>query len=898
MWLIVLLVLFLTKPSGLVCYPVMRSARLRFAAGQARDRIPGPSGIEDAMTFVRLPRTVVPSRYDIHIEPDLSAATFAGEETIEVRICEPTREIVLNAADLAIGAAAIEGHGRRLLGAIELDEPAERAVLRFTEPLQPGTWRLFLTFSGILNDKLRGLYRSTFGAADGCKATLAVTQFEATDARRAFPCWDEPAFKAIFRLTLVVDEELAAISNAPIASVQPVPGRAKKAVAFSPTIPMSTYLVAFVIGTLEPTGSGAVDGVPIRVWGVPGKGHLANFALQVAAFSLRFFRDYYDVPYPGNKLDLIAIPDFAFGAMENLGAITFRETALLVDETSATHGELARVAHVVAHEIAHMWFGDLVTMAWWNGLWLNEAFATFMEVLAVDAWKPAWRRWDQFGVSRAAAFLTDGLRSSRPIEFDVGAPKDAEAMFDVLTYEKGGAVLRMLEQYLGPATFRVGVRRYLAAHRFANAETTDLWKAIGEASGQPIPDVMDGWIFRQGYPLVTVERESAADSVRFGQRPFRYLRYGGDAETWHLPITYRARVNGDILHGRLLLSTAEARVRFPGRPDWVVANEGGHGFYRVHYAPELLASLLATPAETMTPIERFNLVNDAWAEAVAGTLPASAFLDLAARFVGETDRHVWTPLLASLGYLARVVSPVLRLPLERLTRARLGDVTARLGWSPRVEEDELVRELRGEVLRAIGTFGNDERAQHAAWERYATTGNPAALDPNVLTAVLVIVAHTGGEAEYAEFLARFKSAKTPQEEQRYLRALPDFRSPELVRRTLDLSLSGEVRTQDAPFLVRDLLMGAHSRELAWGFVKEHWEEMERRYPSQSGIRRLCEGITGLATPALERDVRAFFATRNVAFGGKTLLQYLERLRVAVAFQERETAPLEVYLARF
>jgi puromycin-sensitive aminopeptidase len=217
----------------------------------------------------------------------------------------------------------------------------------------------------------------------------------------------------------------------------------------------------------------------------------------VAAFSLRIFPDYYGIPYPGEKLDLIAIPDFAFGAMENLGAITFRETALLVDERAATHTELTRVAHVVAHEIAHMWFGDLVTMAWWNGLWLNEAFATFMEILAVDAWKPAWGLWGSFGASRAAAFLVDGLRSSRPIEFEVVAPKDAEAMFDVLTYEKGGAVLRMLEQYLGAEVFRDGVRRYLAAHQFSNAETTDLWKSLGEAAGQPIPAVMDGWIFRQ-----------------------------------------------------------------------------------------------------------------------------------------------------------------------------------------------------------------------------------------------------------------------------------------------------------------------------------------------------------------------------------------------------------------
>jgi puromycin-sensitive aminopeptidase len=852
------------------------------------------------MTSHRLPTHVVPDRYDIEISVDIADCRFAGRETVEIAVREAAPEIVLNAADLTIRDVVVQDDaGHRLEGAVRLDEAAERAVLRFPEPLQPGTWRLSLAFEGVLNDKLRGFYRSTYRAADGTPAAMAVTQFEATDARRAFPCWDEPAFKAVFQVTLTVEDGLTALSNTAAIRTRPLPATRQQAVTFALTIPMSTYLVAFVVGRLESSEAVTVSGIPIRVWAAPGKQRLAAFALGVAAFALPFFQAYFGEPYPGDKLDLIAIPDFAFGAMENLGAITFRETALLIDAHAATHAEQTRVAHIVAHEIAHMWYGDLVTMAWWNGLWLNEAFATFMEVLAVDAWKPAWERWDHFGVSRSAAFLTDGLQSSRPIEFDVVAPKDAEAMFDVLTYEKGGAVLRMLEQYLGPDNFRAGVRRYLAAHQFANAETTDLWKAIGEACGQPIPEMMDGWIFRQGYPLVTAETEGAGEAVRFSQRPFRYLRDDGDTKAiWHVPITYRARVNGEIVHARLLLSAEDARVRLANRPDWVVANEGGHGFYRVRYGPELLASLLAAPAETMTPIERFNLVNDAWAETLAGTLPAFAFLDLSGHFTGETNRHVWTPLLASLGFLARVVPPDLRPSLERLTRARLSTAKTWLGWSPRPDESELVRELRGEILRALGTLGNDEEVQRAARDRYAPGGEMSTLDPNVRAAILAIVAHTGGEIEYAEFLTRFKAAETPQEEQRYLRALADFRSPELIRRTLDLSLNGQVRTQDAPFLARDLLMGVHSRERAWAFVKEHWEQMERLYPSQSGLRRLCEGITGLVTPALEADVRAYFATRNVAFGGKTLLQYLERLRVAVRFREREEASLRAYLARF
>lgn len=851
------------------------------------------------MTAIRLPRHVVPTRYAIRIEPDLAASTFVGRETVEVTVHETTDELVVHAADLTIRTAAIEGEGgRRVIGEVHLDQTMERLSVIFAERLAPGRWRLALEFAGVLNDALRGFYRSTFTDEAGAKAMLAVTQFEATDARRAFPCWDEPTFKAVFELTLVVDHGLAAISNAAVAAVGQSADGTKQVVTFAPTIPMSTYLVAFVVGPLQPTDPIDAGGVPIRLWAVPGKTHLADFALRVAAFSLRYFQEYFDVPYPGDKLDLIAIPDFAFGAMENLGAITFRETALLVNEADATHSELARVAHVVAHEIAHMWFGDLVTMAWWNGLWLNEAFATLMEVLAVDAWKPSWRRWDHFGVSRATAFLTDGLRSSRPIEFDVASPKDAEAMFDVLTYEKGGAVLRMLEQYLGAAVFRAGVRRYLAKHQFSNAETTDLWDAIGEASGQPIPDVMDGWIFRQGYPLVTVEPEGAGDTIGFRQRQFQYLADGGDGEApWKIPMTYRASVGGEILHGRLLLSEAVGRVTLPARPDWMVVNAGGHGFYRVRYGPALLAPLARAPAEAMTSIERFNLLNDAWAVTLAGMSPVSAFLELTARFTAEMDRHVWAPILGAFGYLERVVPPELRPRLERLVCSRLGPVMSRLGWTPRPEDDDLVRELRGEILRAVGVLGNDPEVQRAARARYAAGAEAGALEPNVLAAVLGIVAHVGDETEYAEYLRRFKAATTPQDEQRYLRALAGFRAPDLIRRTLELCLNGVVRTQDAPLLVRDLLLRVHSRELAWAFVQEHWDDMARLYPPQGGLRRLCEGVTGLVTPALEQDVRAYFALRSVTFGGKTLEQYLERLRVAVLFQEREEASLRAYLTR-
>jgi puromycin-sensitive aminopeptidase len=849
----------------------------------------------------RLPRTAVPSRYDIRLDPDLTTLTFRGQETVALEVSETVSEIVLNATELSIDSASLENdRGETIRATATMDEATERCRLALAGPAAPGRWRLRLAFRGILNDKLRGFYRSVYKDPSGVSRTMAATQFEATDARRAFPCWDEPSFKAVFSVTLAIDPALTAVSNTAIVSETPEGGR--KVVKFADTIKMSTYLVAFVIGELEGTDAVTVGRTPLRVWCVPGKKRLARFGQEIGAASLAFFEDYYGVPYPGDKLDLLAIPDFAAGAMENLGAITFRETALLVDETAASHAELERVADVVAHENAHMWFGDLVTMTWWNGIWLNEAFATFMEMLAVDAWKPEWQRWSTFGVSRAAALSLDGLHSTRPIEFPVTSPRDADAMFDVLTYEKGASVLRMLEQYLGAGVFREGVRDYLRAHKYDNADTGDLWAALGRAARQPIPAVMDGWIFRPGYPVVTVSREAAGGLVLAQQR-FNYLREplppatAEPEQTWQVPVQLRVHAGGAATETRVLLGERETRVAVAAGAEAVVANAGGHGFYRVRYAPDLLEALLRHRS-SLAPIERFNLVNDAWALAVAGLLPPTTYLDLTARFREERDRNVWSVLTGSLYALNRVLEAGDRRRLAALVRDRATPAFAALGWTPRPGEDELTRQLRGDLARVLGVLGDEPGVQARAVELYRThLADPAAVDPNVLPAVIAVLAHTGDTARYEEFLRRFRAAATPQEEQRYLYALAGFRDAALARQTLERAINGEIRTQDAPFVVRGMLMSVDVRELAWDFVKRHWDTMDRLYPKH-GMRRLAEGVTGLATPALETDVRRFFAEKNPQFGGKVLQQYLEQLHVAVVLGVRDGAALSGYVAKF
>jgi puromycin-sensitive aminopeptidase len=834
----------------------------------------------------RLPATVAPERYELKLAPDLTNWTFTGEEKVSIDVREPVREIVLNAAELDIHAISLRcPDGKILQGRARLDPETEQATLAFDEPVPPGRSEMQLRFSGVLNDKLHGFYRSTYKNADGQEKRLASTQFESTDARRAFPCWDEPAFKAVFQVTLWVDERLTAISNARTMRETVRPETGKKEFVFADSMKMSTYLVAFIIGEFESSDSVMAGDAPLRVWAVPGKKHLTRFALDIGKASLEYFARYYGIPYPGDKLDLIAIPDFASGAMENLGAITFRETALLVDTERATRAELERVADVVAHENAHMWFGDLVTMEWWNGLWLNEAFATFMEMLAVDVWKPEWRRWDSFTVSRAAAMQVDGLKSTRPIEFPVAKPEEAAGMFDVLTYEKGASVLRMLEQYLGAEPFRDGIRLYLQRHKYGNAETTDLWDALEDSTAQPVRALMDTWIFQPGFPMISVEKTPGG--VRLSQRIFRYLQDGSDHDRkWHAPIFLRAGGKSGVIEKTILLTGPEQILELDGSPEWVVANAGGHGFYRVRYGSDLLSALKPCWSERLSAVERFNLVNDTWAATFAGLTPLTDYLNLIDLVRDDNDINVWTAVIASGHHLQRILDDAQCAGLEKRLRGLLAPAVERFGWSARKGESELESQLRGDLVGALGTIAGDQACEERARQLLAQYEKaPESVDRNLIPALISIVAHTGNASDYEKFYGKFKTAQTPQEETRYLFALANFRLAHLVDRTLNLTLNGEVRTQNSPYLMRGILLNKSAREKAWAFMKARWNDMLRQYPDNS-IPRMCEGIVGLVSPSLETETREFFAAHPVKQGAKQIEQHLERLRVAVMCQER------------
>ncbi len=823
----------------------------------------------------RLPRTILPSSYHIEIHPDLDSHTFRGLVTAGCTVVEATTELRCNTADLELSEVMIDGERVEFT----IDEGSEQLVIEFDEVRQPGPVVFSAQFSGELDDSLKGFYRSTFTDDEGAQHTIATTQFQSTDARRAFPCWDEPDMKATFAVTLVVDPELTAVSNG--AELERTPRNdGKVAIAFAETMKMSTYLVAFVVGPLEISEPAYHRDVPIRIVHRPGQGHLTDFALEAAVHALGYFEDYYGIPYPTDKLDMIALPDFAMGAMENLGCVTYREILLLVDPDTATQPELQNVADVINHELAHMWFGDLVTMGWWNGIWLNEAFATFMEMKCTDDFRPEWMRWTSFGISRSAAFDIDSLEATRPIEFDVHSPEDAEAMFDLLTYEKGAAVVRMLEQWLGEETFRTGIRLYLDTHSYANTETHHLWDALEEVSGHPVTAAMETWIFQGGYPVI----EATAEGLH--QRRFTYTGEG-DAQHWSVPVQLRT-VGGNVQTIELHEQSAPLEVAVD---EVATYNNQGNGFYRVKVPSEQLVTFGDEGVGDLAPVERFGLLDDSWSLTLAGEVGLADYLALTRGYADETDVSVWQKLVSSLGFIDHVASDGDREGLGALTDELIAGARERLGAEPGEAESPRVSQLRGTLFNAAGTLtphGSQTRSEAISSARALLDAeNP---DAELRSAAVKIVAANGTESDFESFKADFERAETPQDEIRNLYALPGFPEGNQIETVVTMALDGEIRTQNAPFVLAQALMNREHGPMVWEMIQSGWDGVNERFPSNTIVRMLT-GVRWLTTPETVASVHAFFEGRVLPQGQKQLDQHLERLRVNGEFRSRVRSDL-------
>ena len=861
-----------------------------------------------ASNAVVLPETARPSKYRIKLQPDLKNFTFDGEQSVDLLILEATSTIVLNSIDLEISNTTLHANGTTLTSkSVTIDKDAETATLDFGETIQPGDARLEMVFTGGLNDKLMGFYRSEYTSQDGETRYLATTQFEPTDARRAFPCWDEPAKKATFEVTLVFSDEYQAVSNTPVVE-EAFPGPGLKSVRFAETPIMSTYLLVFIVGNLTSIKERADGGTTVGVWTTPGKEDQASFALDTSVKLLSYFNEYFGIPYPLPKLDHIAIPDFAAGAMENWGAVTYRETALLVDPDNSSAGTRQRVAEVIAHEMAHMWFGDLVTMEWWDDLWLNESFASWMGNKAVDWLFPEWEMWTQFvNMDTNRALSLDGLKNSHPIEQAVKNPAEVSQLFDAISYSKGASVIRMLENFLGEESFRKGLNRYLSSHMYDNARTEDLWSALETESGRPVTAIMDSWVKQMGYPVLQVEsdRTGGQTTLSVTQERFVYDRLLGDGgpdsdsdnEVWRVPVSAsqgREESTVTVMDGR------QTQIDVPGSSDgWVKLNPLQTGFFRVNYSTEDWQRLVpAIESLELHATDRLGVQNDAYALSRAGLLPVTQFLSLAQAYKNEDDASVWSDLASNLRDIEQLISDEAIHPAyQGFAREIFGPAARKIGWEPKSGEGHLDALLRSTVLSQAGSYHDPDVTAQASERFQKYLQDRDTLAPNLRGVVFALAAQSGGKDVYDQIWGLEGETDLAEEKIRLLMSLTRFQRPELLNSTLADSLSAKVRSQDSITLVAGVAANPKGRDLAWEFVKDNWAEFDRRYGGGGfGLMRLVSICSHFNSQEKADEVDSFFAEHPAPAAERTIRQALERVRLNIKWLEQNRQELTDWFA--
>lgn len=853
----------------------------------------------------RLPKSVTPDLYDIFIDPDLERGVFKGSETIVVNTTQTVDRIYLNSHGLSIeGADLIPAPERKPIksaATVTIAKSDQVITLLLSAPVEPGKYKLNVRFTGKLNDKLCGFYKVKAKDSEGRTINLAATQMEPTDARRMFPCFDEPDFKAVFKLKVAVDAGNIAISNGAVAKEEKTKGQTRRMVEFAPSPKMSTYLVTLLVGPFASTPPTVVNSVPIRVWAVKGSEKLGVFARNQAAKMMPFFINYFAQPYPGTKLDLIAVPEFEAGAMENLGAITFREEMLLLDEKNTSVDAQRRVSSVVAHEMAHLWFGDLVTMKWWDDLWLNEAFATWMSVKTDDFVRPDWQTWEYFTLQRLSAMEIDELLSTRPIHADVKNPLEAIEMFDGITYSKGASILRMLEIYLGEKTFQAGVQHYMREHKFGNATTTDLWNSLQAASQKPVADIMYAWVHKPGFPFVDARRNGSA--VRLNQERFvmnSSARKSSEVANalWAIPISWRLLDPSKASAPKLsfLLSSKTAPMVDLQSEQTALLNSKASGYYRVNYPENWLRSITSKGLDQLSVSERITLLADQWSLTFAGLSPLSNYLQLFAEYDNQSEPQLIEARIEALDSLYGMLDASSLPAFERYARARLSSTGDKLGWSPKPHESDLVRSARGDVILALGTIGQDAPTIAEARKQFSVfLSDPKKVDPDLLNSIFKIVAFNGDEKTYQKIESLWRTAKTPEERVRCIMALPYFRKPELIDRTLKFSLGNEIRLQDAPRLMSMVLSTPHGKQPGFKFLKENFATIKKRFPTPS-VPHVVSSLESLCTTSEEKELNSFVASTPIPAGRKRIQQAMERVHNRVAFRERSLREFEKLIA--
>lgn len=864
---------------------------------------------------IRLSAHIKPKRYRLIIKPDLKGFTFQGEENIFLVLGKPTNRITLHSKELEIFdvefyhpslTLPIKGRETRY------DEKTETATFTFPKKLPKGKGELRLNFKGVLNDFMRGFYRSRY-IHKGKEKHIATTQFEATDARRAFPCFDEPAHKAVFDVTLIIPKGLRAISNTIETEISEHQS-GYQLVKFAPTPKMSTYLLAMIVGDFEfiegwtrphhksspppnlphQGGGKGNKGTLVRVFVTPGKKHQAKFALDTAIKCLEFYNQYFDIPYPLPVLDLIAIPDFSHGAMENWGAVTYRENALLVDPEHSSAASKQYVALVIAHELAHQWFGNLVTMEWWTHLWLNEGFASYIEYLAVDHLFPKWDIWTQFAFNDLGiALKLDALKNTHPIEVEVHHPDEIGEIFDEVSYSKGASIIRMLAGYLGEKDFRDGLRHYLKKHSYKNASTVHLWQAFEKISKKPVQKMMQNWTAKPGYPVVRLVEEKnqlILSQSRFFSSPIS-KKQTGDRTVWPIPLSYKTNKTKQALFDK-----KSATINKP-KGNWIKFNSGETGFYRVDYPAQMLAALrVPITTKKLPPIDRLAVVRDAFALAEAGELPTTQALNLLGAYAKETDYTVWVELAAGLAALRNLLFGQVSYPFfEKFAREIFKKIADKTGWRPKAGERHTQGLLRSLGLQQLAVF----RHQPTLAKGLRLFKKSKNISPDIRGVVYQIAAQEGGKKQHQNFIRRYKNESLSEEKNRLGRALGQFADIILLKKTLNFALSKDVRIQDTAQIFASVWNNPLGRDIVWQFTKRNWKILLKRYPASGHIiARFIKPAGSFVKAGNGDNVKRFFKSRPAPGAERATTQVLEKIYSNASWLKRDGKHIERWLKNY
>jgi puromycin-sensitive aminopeptidase len=845
---------------------------------------------DEARNF-RLSKDVLPSRYELRFELEFDDWTSTGWERITLRTARPTREIVLHALELDITKATLNGEAAQ---APTYDQEAETATLRFARDIPAGEHTLEISWTGGIRESLRGLYRSLRG-----EERYAATQFEAADARRAFPCFDEPEFKARFTVELIHPAGNAAIANMPIVSQDDLDDRRTRTV-FRETPKISTYLVAFTVGPYEFTDVVTTpSGIPVRVCLPPGLAAQGSYARDAHVRSVEWLQAYTAIPYPYYKVDAIGIPDFEAGAMENPGAITYRTRLLAADERNTSIQTLKGIFSTAAHELTHMWWGDLVTMRWWTDLWLNESFASFVGEKATAALNPEWRYWRDFVADNTSAFNLDALASTHPISVEAKSAEEASQRFDAISYTKGAAVLRMIEGYLGEDAFREGVRIYLKRHAEANASADDFWRALDESSGQDVTSIANAWIKEPGHPLVDIRARESEGGLELELSQTRYFSDTNAAATeqrWPVPLVIKYGTAEGVKEHRSVLSDERGTVQLPGAR-WFFPNGGGRGFYRFRFASAFEGDRLDAGIAHLAAEERLALVDDLWAIARHGKATLAMFLARLETLRGEEDRAVLAAIGDALSWLGNyAVRDATERPFARLVDDLYRPILAAAGWTSRDGDDTDVREKR---TRAIGMLGfharaNDIRDEAQRRVRDHLDGRER-LNPDVAGTVIAVAATVGDNALWDRYVARMQQvqASDAQEEARLRQGLVSFEHPELADRTAEAIFSPLIRVQDRGLMLIPMMQSRRTRLAAWKAVRKHWESDIAGTDLAPLLKQgYVSAVSQLTQRGLAEEAAAFLEAKRTPDIQETVAQSLERLRINTAAAERLADELE------